>query len=110
LITKVFHNLIGNALLHGQKVSRVQFSLEEGTGCSSIVCSDDGIGLAEKTRKSLFMPGFNRDHGMGLYLSKEILAITEISIREEGKQGNGARFVMSFPQDGVRMAKDALHI
>lgn len=41
-----------------------------------------------------------------LFLSREILAITNISITEEGKSGHGARFVMTIPASGLREPKN----
>jgi hypothetical protein len=35
---------------------------------------------------------------MGLFLSREILSITGITIRETGEPGNGARFEMLVPK------------
>ena len=40
--------------------------------------------------------------GFGLFLCREILAITDITITEEGEAGKGAKFVMTLPQKGLR--------
>jgi hypothetical protein len=39
---------------------------------------------------------------MGLFLSREILSITGITIRETGEPGNGARFEMTVPKGMYR--------
>jgi len=48
------------------------------------------------------MRGSGKDHGFGLFLSREILSITGITIAEMGEPGRGARFVMTIPQSGLR--------
>ena len=53
-------------------------------------------------KKKLFTEGFGKDHGLGLFLCREILSITGIVITEEGEPGQGAKFVMTMPQNGLR--------
>jgi PAS domain S-box-containing protein len=102
LIIKVFHNLIGNAVRHAGKITTLEFSLEEKDGVHAIVCQDDGVGISAEMKEKLFSKGSGKDHGFGLFLSREILAITGITITEEGEQGRGARFVLTLPKDGFR--------
>ncbi len=102
LITKVFYNLIQNSLRHGGGTSTIVFSLEEQGGSHSIVCADDGAGIPADMKGKLFCKGFGKDHGLGLFLSREILGITDFSIAEIGEPGQGARFVMTGPPGGIR--------
>jgi signal transduction histidine kinase len=101
LITKVFHNLVQNALQHGG-CTTIRFSLEERDGDHIIICEDDGVGIPADMREKLFTQGFGKDHGLGLFLSREILAITGITIDEEGEPGKGAKFVLTVPSGGFR--------
>ncbi len=99
LFEKVFYNLIDNALRYGgegMKTIRVS-SQEIGTGLL-IVCEDDGVGITAEDRKRLFTRGFGRNTGLGLFLSREILAITSITITENGAPGKGARFEINVPK------------
>ena len=41
--------------------------------------------------------------GLGLFLSREILTITGIAIRETGIPGKGARFEMMCPKNAIRL-------
>jgi PAS domain S-box-containing protein len=97
LVSKVFFNLIHNAIQHGRTTTTVHFTLEDRGGVQSIVCQDDGAGIADEMKEKLFMKGVGNDHGLGLFLCREILSITGISISEEGEPGKGARFVMTMP-------------
>lgn len=102
LIIKVFHNLSNNAVQHGENATTIHFSIGEHDGLRTIVCEDDGKGIAVEMKDLLFTNGSRKDHGFGLFLSREILAITDISINEEGKAGRGAKFVLTVPINGLR--------
>jgi PAS domain S-box-containing protein len=106
LVSKVFHNLISNAVKHGGKLSRIRFHIEPWEGGEAIICEDDGVGIPDEFRDRLFTRGFGKDHGFGLFLSREILNITSISIFEEKGPERGARFVMVPPADGLRRRAD----
>jgi signal transduction histidine kinase len=97
LISKVFYNLIHNAIHHGGSTSTIHFTLEDRDGVRFIVCEDDGVGIGDEMKGRLFAKGAGKNHGLGLFLSREILAITGISINENGEPGKGARFVMALP-------------
>jgi signal transduction histidine kinase len=101
LIVKVFHNLIQNVLRHGAGVTTIHFFIEEHDGDCDLVCEDDGSGIPANMKEKLFTKGFGKDHGLGLFLSREILAITGITIAEEGIPGKGAKFVMTIPRSGI---------
>jgi PAS domain S-box-containing protein len=102
LITKVFHNLMTNSVRHGSNITYIRFSLEKNDGVYAICCEDDGVGISEEMKEMLFTKGSGKDHGLGLFLSREILGITGITIVEEGEQGKGAKFVMTIPDGGLR--------
>jgi len=55
-------------------------------------------------RKRLFDRGFGKHTGLGLFLSREVLAITGITIVERGEPGNGARFEMLVPNGAYRFS------
>jgi len=97
MVDKVFHNLIDNAIRHGVKVTTVRFSMEERSNALIIICQDDGAGISDIRRASLFLHDYGTDHGFGLFLSREIMAITGISIEENSVVGEGARFMITVP-------------
>jgi len=105
LIQKVFDNLIDNAIQHGTGVTTIRFHLQERGNHRSIVCEDDGAGIEPTMKDKLFTRGVGRNHGLGLFLSREIVSITGITLTEEGLPGHGARFVMTFPPNGIRNEK-----
>jgi len=103
LFEKVFYNLIDNALRYGgEGLSAIRVrSSETGDGLV-LVCEDDGAGICDQDREHLFERGFGKNTGLGLFLAREILGITGISIRETGDCGTGARFEMLVPKGMYR--------
>jgi PAS domain S-box-containing protein len=106
LIVKVFYNLMDNAVRYGGKITTIRFSALEGDGDSIIVCEDDGVGVPAEEKERIFDRGFGKNTGLGLALSREILDITGISIRETGTPGKGARFGITVPKDMARINKE----
>ncbi|HOT04067.1 MAG TPA: ATP-binding protein [Methanolinea sp.] len=98
LIRHVFLTLIKNALDHAHGLTRIAISAEKGERDLVVACEDDGPGIPEAERKTLFDRGHGRNRGYGLWLAGEILSITGASIREAGRMGGGARFEIRIPQ------------
>ena len=102
LISKVFYNLIDNALRYGRTLTGISFKTEQRFNTLVIICEDDGAGIAPEDKARLFERGFGKSTGLGLFLSQEVLAITDITIRETSGQGKGARFELHVPSGKYR--------
>ena len=68
-----------------------------------LVCEDAGTGIAADDKKRLFTQGFGKHTGLGLFLTREILSITGITITEAGEPGKGARFEITVPKGAYRL-------
>ena len=84
-------------------VTRIRIRPEESDRGISIVYEDDGIGIPHAEKEKLFERGFGRQTGFGLFLAREILAITDLSIRETGEPGKGVRFLIEVPPGFYRL-------
>lgn len=104
LIEKVFINLMENSVRHGEKTTSVKISFRDRGDAGVIFFEDDGIGVPIDQKERIFDQAFGRNTGYGLFLAKEILGITNISITETGLEGEGARFEMKIPKEHYRMA------
>jgi PAS domain S-box-containing protein len=103
LFEKVFYNLIDNALRYGgDQMKTIRFSSHRSDTSLTIICEDDGVGITAEDKKRLFTKGFGKNSGLGLFLSREILAITGITITENGTPGKGARFEITVPKGMYR--------
>ena len=103
LLEKVFYNLMDNSLRHGDHVTRVDFTADTTEAGLVLTYSDNGAGIALEDKPKLFQKGFGKNNGLGLFLSREILSITGISITENGDPGKGVRFGIFVPGSRFRV-------
>lgn len=103
LLGKVFYNLIDNALRYwGERMNAIRVTSRETDSSITLVFEDNGNGIPQKDKDRLFVKGFGKNTGLGLFLSREILAITGITITENGEPGKGARFEITVPKGMYR--------
>ncbi len=86
-------------MVRHSKGSVLEISTKEEDGRLVLSFQDNGVGIRDKSR--LFMRS-NSTSGFGLFLSKEILSITGVDIRETGEAGKGARFEIIFAEGQYR--------
>jgi signal transduction histidine kinase len=99
LLEKVFYNLIDNAMQYGGPgMTTVRFSLRREGDSMVISCEDDGLGISEEARKNLFRRGYGKHTGYGLFMIREVLGISGLTITENSRPGSGARFEILVPK------------
>jgi PAS domain S-box-containing protein len=103
MLEKVFLNLIDNCIRHGERVTTMSVRCENNPDGLAIIVEDDGIGVPIDEKEKIFDKGYGKNSGLGLFLVREILAITRITIREAGTPGKGAKFVMTVPKGSYRI-------
>lgn len=103
LLEKVFYNLIDNALRYGgPDMTMIRISSQESDMGVVITVEDNGAGISAEYKKRLFERGFGHHTGLGLFLSREILSITGITITGNSEPGKGARFEILVPKGGYQ--------
>ena len=103
LLVRVFYNLIDNALRYGSdQMTAIRISSQVSSRGLMIVCEDDGVGIPADKKTAIFNRGYFKHTGFGLFLCREILSITGITITENGVPGKGARFEISVPEGAYR--------
>jgi PAS domain S-box-containing protein len=102
MLEHAFNILLDNTNRYGKKVTKVQLSASPSPEGYSIVYEDDGVGVNENEKEKIFLKGYGKDSGMGLYLCVQILNITGLGIKENGEYLKGARFEISVPNDKWR--------
>jgi signal transduction histidine kinase len=99
LLEKVFYNLFDDALRYGgERMTAIRAYYRADDSVFSLIIEDDGVGIPAGDKSRIFERGFGKNTGLGLFLTKEILAITGITIRETGIPGSGARFEITVPK------------
>ncbi len=102
---KIIINLVENALMHGSRVSTIQIRFAEQVDSGLLIIEDDGMGIPDAKKQIIFERGVGRNTGLGLYYTREILAMTGMSISETGTYGKGARFEICIPKRCYRYYK-----
>jgi PAS domain S-box-containing protein len=103
LFVKVLINLLDNAVRHGgSRLTTIRFSYRKDGDFLVVTCADDGDGIGDADKTRLFVRGFGKNTGLGLFLASEILQITGLTIRENGVPGSGARFEITVPPGAFR--------
>jgi len=102
LLNNVFLNIIENSIQHGDHVTKIIFNTKETEDELILIYMDDGIGVPDEKKKRIFEEGYGNHTGFGLFLTREILSITGISIKENGTYGSGVKFMISVPKEGYK--------
>ena len=103
LLEKVFYNLLENSLRYAQHLKQITLKVDDSHSYLEITYGDDGVGIAAQDRDRLFEKGYGKNTGYGLFLAREILSLTGISITENGNE-QGARFQLLVPPGHFRRA------
>jgi signal transduction histidine kinase len=102
LLEKVLYNLFDNAFRYGGGISRITLSCSPVNQDLVLVFEDDGIGIADDEKERIFRQGYGKNTGLGLFLSREILSLTGMTISETGTYRKGARFEIRIPEGHYR--------
>ena len=98
LFEKVIYNLFDNTLRHGGKATEIGITFLEEGGHGVLIVEDNGVGIPDSEKEKIFERGYGKNTGWGLFLVREILAITGMTIVENGVPGKGARFEIRIPR------------
>jgi len=98
MIEKVFYILFDNSVRHGgDQMDEIKISFQDEDGMGVIKVKDNGRGISDEDKPDIFLRSFGENTGLGLFLAKEILSITDMSIEESGVFGEGAEFSIRIP-------------
>ncbi|MFH0966217.1 MAG: sensor histidine kinase, partial [Methanobacteriota archaeon] len=105
IIRKVFSTLMDNAVRHGGEITRIRIFCHVTPHWLTIICDDDGMGIPTLEKERIFDHSYGKNTGLGLFLAREILSITGLSIHECGEPGKGARFEILVPEGKFRQGE-----
>ena len=98
LLRQLFYNLIDNTLRHGQKTTHIRIYFEVDEQETRLIYQDNGVGVSDGQRATLFEEKNNRGINHGLYLVSRICEAYNWTVRETGQAEIGAKFVISIPK------------
>jgi PAS domain S-box-containing protein len=102
LLENVFFTFAENVMLHGRSATTIGLHYQETPDGLKLVFEDNGIGIMDDQKELIFQRKSETKKGIGLFLTREILGITGITITETGVYGKGARFEILVPRDYYR--------
>lgn len=102
LLDKAILQFLDNTARHGGAATEVRITFEDLGTHGQVTIEDNGTGIPAADKGRVFERGYGKGTGWGLFLAREILAITGVTIIENGEPGKGARFVITLPKGTYR--------
>ncbi|MFA4876877.1 MAG: ABC transporter substrate binding protein [Methanoregula sp.] len=103
LLENVFFTLAENVVLHGKTATEISLEYAITPAGLVLVFEDNGTGIPENMKENIFDRRYEDKKGIGLFLTREILSVTGITITENGVYGRGARFEIFVPKGAFRI-------
>jgi len=103
LLPRVFYNLLINALYHGgPQLTKVRLYTMVSEESLILIVEDNGTGIPFDKKTKIFEFGCGKGTGFGLFLIREILGNTGITVTETGEPGKGSKFEILIPKGKFR--------
>ena len=104
LLSRVFINVLDNAIKYSRENGKVGVYVTESDGKISVTIADDGIGMDEETKRRMFDKYFRADksrntrgNGLGLATVKKIAELLELKIKVDSNTDKGTKFTIELP-------------
>jgi len=100
LLETAFLNLVWSMQEHRTGATRITLHCEEPGDHLVLILEQNGAGVPTEEKEHFFERGYGDGHR--LFLAREVLSITGITINETGAEGEGVRFEMFVPKGEYR--------
>jgi len=104
MISRVYRNLISNALKMSEKGSTITIEITKDDDYAKVIVSDEGPGIPEEEIKQIFekfvQAGAGKKRGgtgLGLAICREIISAHNGEIWAQNNDKNGASFIFTLP-------------
>ncbi|MEM2118225.1 MAG: PAS domain S-box protein [Candidatus Bathyarchaeia archaeon] len=101
-MTRVFHNLITNAIDAMPNGGKLTIASHKTDGNVEFIFKDTGIGMTKETMEKIFVPFFTtkaKGMGLGLPICKQIVEAHGGKISVESVVGEGTTFTLTLPRE-----------
>ena len=109
MLQTIVLNLVSNAIKYNDKADKkINIILNEDSDSVIITVRDNGIGMSEKTQKTIFDKFARAENfttrniegvGLGLTISKNLAEAMRGSIKVKSKLKTGSEFILTLPKD-----------
>jgi K+-sensing histidine kinase KdpD len=106
LLENVFFALVENIILRGKTATEITLWYQESPEGLTLFFEDNSAGIPYDLKEKIFDRQYEEKKGMGLFLVRETLSITGITIRETGEPGKSALFEIFVPKGAYRFAEE----
>jgi len=104
LFSDVLVHLLENPLRYSNgAVRNIVVTYHETPDGLDLCFSDDGAGIPADRKQQIFEYDAGGHAGIGLFICRQIAEVSDMTIRETGSAGTGARFVIHVPPGGYRI-------
>lgn len=104
LLEDVFLTIMETILQKRPEVTEVRLRHQQEKDGITLIIEDNGPGIPAQKKEQLFDRELMGTSGTSLFLAREILSITDISIRETGVVDEGTRFEITVPNGEYRFS------
>ncbi|MDD1717057.1 MAG: ATP-binding protein [Methanoregulaceae archaeon] len=103
LFADVLTHLVENSLRHGATVKNIVITYHETPDGLDLSVRDDGTGIPKELKERIFEYDSGGRAGIGLFICRQIIEVTGMTLREIGTEGKGAWFVIHVPTGKYRI-------
>jgi len=101
-LKKVFFNMTDSMIRYGLQTKTIQALYKESEDGVELLFEGECKGIPVDQKEKIFEHGCGNTNGFGLFLAREILAITGITIKETGDTEKKVRFELQIPKRAYR--------
>jgi PAS domain S-box-containing protein len=106
LLPRIFFSLLFLSFLHsGSTLSKIQMTARRNGESLTLVYEDEGEGIPLREKERIFEFGYHNENVVSLFLTRELLGFTGITITETSEPGKGMRFEIVVPKGRFRPGK-----
>lgn len=103
LLPRIFFSLLSQSSRNGgAALSKIRMTAQRSGESLILVYEDNGAGIIPDEKELIFEFGYSHENIVSLFLTRELLSFTGITITETGEPGKGMRFEIVVPQGRFR--------
>ena len=103
LFSDVLIHLVENSLRYGGTTKNIVVTYHENPEGLDLSIRDDGTGIPAEKKEHIFEYDSGGQAGIGLFICRQIVEVTGMTLREIGTEGKGAWFVIHVPAGRYRI-------
>jgi PAS domain S-box-containing protein len=105
LLPRIFFSLLSHSFRHGGSApSKIRLTARRSGESLILAYVDDSTGVPADKKERIFEFGYSHENIVSLFLIRELLSFTGMTITETGEPGKGMRFEIVVPKGRFRLS------